>query len=81
MVPAMPIRAAKLFQLLDFCDGGAVLRNRRAGAAARGTARNAVGRAINRTAGRNMLKGDKGTAVWLEVSSRLWAASCQKLRA
>jgi hypothetical protein len=52
----MPIRAAKLFQLLDFWLGGAVLRKRRAGAAARGTARNAVGRAIDRKTGRNMLE-------------------------
>jgi len=66
MVPAMPIRAAMLFQLLDFCEGGAVLRNRRVGAAARWTARNAVGRAINRVAGRNMLERDKETAFWVE---------------
>jgi hypothetical protein len=59
----MPVRAAKLFQLLDFCEGGAVLRKRRVGAAARGRARNAFGRAIDRKTGRNMLKRDKEMAL------------------
>jgi hypothetical protein len=47
----MPKRAAKLFQLLDFCVGGAVLRYRRAGAMLRGSAE----RAINLGAARNMV--------------------------
>jgi hypothetical protein len=51
MVPAIPNRASKLFQLLDFCVGGAVLMYRRAGATLRGSAE----RAINRGAARNMV--------------------------
>jgi hypothetical protein len=51
IVPAMPNRATKLFQLLDFCVGGAVLMKRLAGAALRGRAE----RAINRGAARYMM--------------------------
>ena len=52
------MRANKLFQLLDFCAGGAVEINRRVGAAARGTARAAFD-AIRRVAGRNIVLNGK----------------------
>jgi hypothetical protein len=48
----MPKRATKLFQLRDFCVGGAVLRYRRVGCA---TLRGSAERAINRGAARNMM--------------------------
>jgi hypothetical protein len=51
IVPAMANRAARLFQLLDFCVGGAVLRYRRVGAMLRGNAE----RAISLGAARNMM--------------------------
>ena len=52
----MPTRATKLFQLLDFCVGGAVLMKRLdAAAGARGNARVAAERAISLDAGRNIV--------------------------
>lgn len=55
MVPAIPYRAAKLFQLLDFCVGGAVLMYRLTGA----TLRDSAERATNRGAARNMISEKK----------------------
>jgi len=59
MVPATPNRATKLFQLLDFCVGGAVLMFRRAGGMGRGAMERVAERAINRGAARNMLLKSK----------------------
>lgn len=56
----MPTLAAKLFQLLDLSVGGAVLMNRRAGAAALGIARTAVWRTIDREACRNIIEEKRG---------------------
>lgn len=54
----MPTRATKLLKLLDFCDGGAVLMYRLAGAMGRSDAVRSAGRAINRGAARNMIQKD-----------------------
>jgi hypothetical protein len=80
IVPAIPNRATKLFQLLDFWVGGAVLMYRRAGATERvATLRcSAVERAINRGAARNIvLKGkqqerDKKRKSWRTLTE-LWS--------
>lgn len=61
MAPARPSRATKLFQLLLFCAGGAVLMVLRAGKEARGKARRALWRAINRGAVRNMVARQETT--------------------
>lgn len=61
MVPAIPKRATKLFQLRDFCVGGAVLRYRRAGVMERVAISrcSAAERAINRGVARNMMLLEK----------------------